>query len=109
MVALAPVNSGVGRLVEFSAFGWKEKKMAHPIILNGHVWCPLCKDYVQLLRIQSAAKLTDVNRRTIYRYIEEGSVYAIKVAGKTYRVCSGCLLKAVPSESRITSPAGTKE
>lgn len=67
--------------------------MAHPIIHGEQVWCPSCKDYVQLLRIQSAAKLADVNRRTIYRYIEEGQVYAVKVAGKTYRVCGSCLLK----------------
>jgi len=67
--------------------------MAHPIILGERIWCPFCKDYVHLLRIQSAAKLVGVNRRTIYRYIEDNKVYAIKVAGMTYRVCSSCLLK----------------
>jgi excisionase family DNA binding protein len=66
--------------------------MAHPIILDGRVWCPLCTDYVQLLRVQSAARLVAVDRRTIYRYIEAGEVYTIKVAGHTYRVCSSCLL-----------------
>lgn len=66
--------------------------MAHPIILDGRMWCPTCKDYVQLLKVQSAARLVDVDRRTIYRYIETGEVYTIKVAGHTYRVCSSCLL-----------------
>ncbi len=67
--------------------------MAHPIILGEQVWCPFCKAYVQLLRIRNASKLADVSRRTIYRYIEEGNVYTVKVAGKTYRICSSCLLK----------------
>lgn len=67
--------------------------MSYPIIAGEQVWCPFCKDYVRLLKVQGAAKLVDVNRRTIYRYIEEGRVYTVKVAGKTYRVCSRCLLK----------------
>ncbi len=67
--------------------------MAHPVILGERVWCPFCKDYSRLLRIQSAARLADVNRRSIYRYIEDDKVYAVKVAGMTYRVCSQCLLK----------------
>jgi predicted transcriptional regulator len=61
-------------------------------VLGNEVYCPLCKQYVQLLRIQHAATIASVNRRSVYRYIEEGSVYAVKVAGKTYRVCSDCLL-----------------
>ncbi len=67
--------------------------MPHPIISGERVWCPFCKDYVRLLKVPSAAKLLDVNRRTIYRYIENNRVYAIKTVGMTYRVCSSCLLK----------------
>jgi excisionase family DNA binding protein len=67
--------------------------MSHPIISGEQIWCPFCTAYVHLLRIQRAAKLADVNRRTIYRYIEGNKIYAVKVAGKSYRVCSGCLLK----------------
>jgi hypothetical protein len=40
-----------------------------------------------------AARISDVHRRTIYRYIESGDIYRLKVAGKTTRVCSGCLIK----------------
>ena len=57
------------------------------------VWCPLCKKQVRLWRVAHAAKLVDVNSRTIYRYIDAGSIYAVKVAGKTYRVCADCLLR----------------
>lgn len=69
--------------------------MSQPGIVGDRVWCPLCGDYTQLIKIPNAARLVDVHRRTIYRYIEEGLVYAIKAAGKSYRVCSGCLLKQV--------------
>jgi len=57
------------------------------------IWCPLCREYVRLIKIEKAARLADVNRRTIYRYIEEGKIRSLKIAGKTQRVCSKCLLK----------------
>lgn len=62
-------------------------------VIEARVWCPLCKKSVQLLKVTNAAKLVDVHRRTIYRYIEEGSVHALKVVGKTYRVCGDCLFR----------------
>ena len=61
--------------------------------ISGHkVWCPVCGQYVQLLKILDAAKLINVHRRTIYRYIEQGAVYAVKTAGNRYRICGSCLL-----------------
>jgi excisionase family DNA binding protein len=62
-------------------------------ILGNKVWCPLCKQYVELRRVRNAARLTDVHRRTVYRYIDQGLLYAVKVAGKTYRVCIMCLFR----------------
>lgn len=67
--------------------------MSNSIVMDDKLWCPLCKDYCKLMRLQNAAKLVDVHTRTIRRYVEEGRVHAIKVAGKSYRVCSGCLLQ----------------
>lgn len=67
--------------------------MAHPIILDDQVWCPLCKNHAHLLKIRKAAKLADVSCKTIYRYVEEGKVHSVKIAGSTMRVCSSCLLK----------------
>lgn len=67
--------------------------MPHPIISGERIWCPFCKDHVRLLKVQIAAKFLDVNRRTIYRYIENNKVYAVRTVGATYRVCSSCLLK----------------
>lgn len=61
-------------------------------LTGDRVWCPLCRDFTTLIRIQRAAKLVDMHIRTIYRYVEEGRIHAIKVAGKSYRVCSGCLV-----------------
>ena len=67
--------------------------MTTEITKDGHVWCPLCEDYVQLLSIQKAARLVGVSQKTVYRYIEASDVYAIKVAGHTYRICANCLIK----------------
>lgn len=62
-------------------------------IVGHRVWCPLCRVYVELRRVRSAAKLIDVDRRTVYRYIDQGLVYCVKVAGRTYRVCTLCLFR----------------
>jgi predicted transcriptional regulator len=61
---------------------------------ENRVFCPICNNHRQLLRISRAARIADVSRRTIYNYIEEGAVFSIRLAGKTLRVCSGCLLKS---------------
>ena len=71
----------------------KKGDMSEPRGIGQQVWCPLCNKHVQLLRVSNAAKLVDVRARTIYRYIDEGLVFALKVAGKTYRVCKTCLLR----------------
>jgi excisionase family DNA binding protein len=67
--------------------------MPELMVVGQQVWCPFCQLYAQMLKVQNAAKIVDVHTRTIYRYIEEGLVYSVKVAGKRYRVCSNCLLK----------------
>ena len=70
--------------------------MTHITFKENKIWCPLCQEYEIFLRIQKAAKLADVNPRTIYRYLEEGKIHAVKTAGGTYRVCRGCLIKPNP-------------
>lgn len=60
--------------------------------------CPKCNDPLRLLKIPEAAKLVDVSEKTIYGYIEEGSVYAVKVAGKRFRICKGCLVRPYAGE-----------
>ena len=69
--------------------------LPRPRILGEQIWCPLCNDYAEFIKIAKAMRLATVHRRTIYRYIEEGEVSALKVAGKSYRVCSSCLLKRI--------------
>lgn len=64
-----------------------------PSIQNDGIWCPVCQSHTKFLRVQKAATIADVDRRTIYRYTEGGEVYVLKVVGKTTRVCSGCLIK----------------
>src|SRR5712692_8727245 len=75
------------------------------LISGQKIWCPLCNDYVEFLRIQNAARLVEVNRRTIYRHLEDGSIHAFRVGGSGYwRVCSGCLLSE-HSGSRKNEPS----
>lgn len=57
------------------------------------MWCSRCKAYAKLLHVSTAAKLANVDRKTIYRYIGDKSVSAVKIAGKTYRVCCTCLIR----------------
>lgn len=63
-------------------------------VLGDKVWCPSCNDHVKLVRVTSAAKIVDVDRRTVYNYIKTKKVFAIKIGGTTLRLCSGCLLRA---------------
>lgn len=68
--------------------------MVQPAVLTEQkIWCPICKNHHRFLRIPTAARLLEVSRRTIYRHIEDGSIYVFKLGGTgDYRICSGCLL-----------------
>lgn len=67
--------------------------MSNVIFIGNQIWCPLCHGYENFLKIRKAAPLADVSRRTIYRYLEEGKICSVKIAGGTSRVCRGCLIK----------------
>lgn len=64
-----------------------------PIVLGDKVWCPRCTEYVKVVRVTGAARIVDVDRRTIYNYVKKNKVFAVKVAGSTLRVCTHCLLR----------------
>ena len=64
-----------------------------PMVLGDKVWCPRCGEYVKFVRVAGAAKIVDVDRRTVYNYVKKNKVYAVKVAGSTLRICSHCLLR----------------
>jgi len=63
------------------------------LVLGDKVWCPRCSEYVKVVRVAGAAKIVDVDRRTVYNYIKRNKVHAVRVAGSTLRVCSHCLLR----------------
>lgn len=67
---------------------------------SSSVWCPKCGKEVNLLRVSHAARLIDVHSRTIYRYIDEGLIYSVKIVGKTYRVCGDCLFRKHGNEKK---------
>jgi len=68
-------------------------------IRGSKIFCPLCKEYVSLLSVAEAARIASMNERTIRRYIENRNVFSVKVAGRTHRVCSGCLLRQDTQDS----------
>jgi hypothetical protein len=69
------------------------------LVLGDKVWCPRCSEYVKVVRVSGAAKIVDVDRRTVYNYVKKRKVYAVKVAGSTLRVCSHCLLREDQDQS----------
>jgi len=64
-----------------------------PRIVGDKVWCPRCCDYVKVVRVTTAARIVDVDRRTVYNYVKLQKVHAVRVAGGTLRVCGQCLLR----------------
>jgi len=69
------------------------KELRPPIVLGDKVWCPRCAEYVKVVRVTGAAKIVDVDRRTVYNYVKKKKVYSVRVAGSTLRVCAHCLLR----------------
>ena len=69
------------------------RELRPPKVLGDKVWCPRCGEYVKVVRVSAAAKIVDVDRRTVYNYVKKNKVFAVKVAGSTLRVCTHCLLR----------------
>jgi hypothetical protein len=63
------------------------------LVLGDKVWCPRCGEYVKVVRVAGAARIVDVDRRTVYNYVKKNKVYSVKVAGSTLRICTHCLLR----------------
>ena len=59
---------------------------------------------MKVVRVAGAAKIVDVDRRTIYNYVRKNKVFSIKVAGSTLRVCTHCLLRENDERSGATHP-----
>jgi hydrogenase maturation factor HypF (carbamoyltransferase family) len=63
------------------------------LVLGDKVWCPRCGEYVKVVRVTGAARIIDVDRRTVYNYIKKNKIFSVRVPGGTMRVCSHCLLR----------------
>lgn len=74
-----------------------------PLVLGDKVWCPRCGEYVKVVRVAGAARIVDVDRRTVYNYVKKNKVYSVKVAGSTLRICTHCLLRENRDERTETS------
>lgn len=76
-----------------------------PIVRGDKVWCPRCREYVKVIRVSGAARIVDVDRRTVYNYIKKKKLFSIRVAGDTIRVCSHCLLRENHEEKATDAAA----
>ena len=75
-----------------------------PLVHGDKVWCPRCGEYVKVVRVAGAAKIVDVDRRTIYNYVKTNKLFAVRFAGSTLRVCTHCLLRENGVEQPIVRP-----
>ncbi len=53
-------------------------------------WCPACRRQVEMVTPEQAAQIAGVSTRTIYRWIEGGTVHLIEDCGDTL-VCISLL------------------
>lgn len=49
----------------------------------------------QLFRPDEIARFFEVSRRTVYRWIDEGKLRAVKIAGSTVRITREALLEII--------------
>jgi|GEM_PF-2822668 hypothetical protein len=76
-------------------------------VLGDKVWCPFCTTYVHLVKVTTATRIVDVDRRAVYNYVKRNKVFGIRIAqGTTLRVCTSCLMKAhdIPDKQTLVEP-----
>lgn len=62
-------------------------------IKGDRIRCDYCKTYEEFVSVARAARLANLNQRSIRRYLAEHKIFGLKIGGFTIRVCIGCLLK----------------
>jgi hypothetical protein len=55
---------------------------AHPSLQ----WCPFCRRQVEMVTPEQAGQIAGVSERTIYRWVEAGTIHFLEDSGHTY-VC----------------------
>lgn len=59
---------------------------------SGYHYCPLCHRQTRMLTSAQAADILDVSRRTIYRWVQERKIHAIRRPSGRLRICEDSLL-----------------
>lgn len=74
---------------------------------NTASWCQECRDSVQMLAPEHASKLSNVSTRTIYRWVEDGSLHFRETEDAGLLICFASLFAGLDwHEARIgESPA----
>lgn len=51
------------------------------------VWCSTCLGYVEMLNIDDAALIANVNSRTIFRWVESGALHSTETREGILLIC----------------------
>jgi hypothetical protein len=84
--------------------------MTIPLTQNDKIHCPRCDDYHKFVRVTQAARVVDMDRRSMYNLVKRRQLHAIRVGGGTLRVCTGCLVQSFAppgSPAPLAAEAGT--
>lgn len=55
------------------------------------LWCPVCQSDTQMISVDQAAILQQVNARTIFRWVDEGRLHYAETAQGLLRICLNSL------------------
>jgi excisionase family DNA binding protein len=58
------------------------------------MWCPGCRRQVEMVTPEQAARIADVSTRTIYRWVEAGTLHFIESSGEMFLCVSALCRRA---------------
>lgn len=68
-------------------------------------WCPVCGNHARMITPEEAAVLESVNTRTVYRWVEEGSIHSAETAEGFLQICPESLSFRSISRGTAREPA----
>jgi len=67
-------------------------------------WCRACDEIVDCLTISEAARLADINPRTLFIWIKMGRVHCLNAQGESL-ICAGSIQRGEAVTGQLRSPA----
>jgi len=67
-------------------------------------WCPACRREAEMVTPEQAVQIADVSLRTIYRWIEAGSIHFIEGRDRSTLICLDSLSSQQTQETECFNP-----